>query len=232
MSLTATAHPNLSETQRKEVNCLFGTGLVPFPEGTKVKNWSRKAKARCPKLARTCLLVLQSFWPTHSMAEAFGASPEAEGAKKEPGHAPLPDATRLWVEAAEDFVALEVVRYLSQFMGQLRLPAHVGDPRLAAPPAGGAGVPVLPTVAGLLLVLDGPDRHGRRGDGDAAGSTQPGRAGQPHQPHRPEKFTPDLAFFQARSSMFCRSSWARCTVPLRDFEPAALLLDPLFHIIR
>ena len=69
-----------------------------------------------------CLVVLHSIWPAHSMDEAYGGAPEG----KEPGSKPallgLPegDPVREWVQAAEDFTATWVVRYLSQFFAQLR----------------------------------------------------------------------------------------------------------------
>jgi hypothetical protein len=72
---------------------------------------------------QACLSVLQWFWPAHSLEEAFGRPVSA----KKPAKAgreflslPEGDAIREWALAAEDFVAIELIRYLNQFVVQLR----------------------------------------------------------------------------------------------------------------
>jgi hypothetical protein len=71
--------------------------------------------------ARSCLTLLWHFWPFHTMDEAFGGP-----LKEPPEHAEKPAApavafpVREWAVRAEDFVATQVVRYLSQFFVQLR----------------------------------------------------------------------------------------------------------------
>jgi hypothetical protein len=73
--------------------------------------------------ARKCLCVLSHLWPAHSMAEAFG-HPPTDGKPTKPGKAflslPADNPFREWAIAAEDFVAVEIIRYISQFFVQLR----------------------------------------------------------------------------------------------------------------
>src|SRR5262249_32792335 len=67
------------------------------------------------------LALLQHFWPYHSTDEAFGRPLEDRPAPAEKFLTlPEGDAVREWVLRAEDFVATQVVRYLSQFFVQLR----------------------------------------------------------------------------------------------------------------
>jgi hypothetical protein len=75
------------------------------------------------KRARKCLVVLAGLWPAHSMEEAFGRSPrETKPPSADAKFLSLPDGhpVREWAVMAEDFVAVEVIRYLSQFFVQLR----------------------------------------------------------------------------------------------------------------
>jgi hypothetical protein len=60
------------------------------------------------------------------MEEAFGRTPHAGESAEPPARAsvflslPEGDPVREWAVAAEDFVAMEIIRYLSQFIVQLR----------------------------------------------------------------------------------------------------------------
>jgi hypothetical protein len=73
--------------------------------------------------ARKCLCVLSHLWPAHSMEEAFG-HPPPDGQPTKPGDSflslPAGNPFREWAVAAEDFVAVEIIRYISQYFVQLR----------------------------------------------------------------------------------------------------------------
>jgi hypothetical protein len=73
--------------------------------------------------ARKCLTILPHLWPAHSMQEAFGGSAPV-GVFAAPGKwflsLPKKNPLREWGVAAENFVAVEIVRYLSQFFVQMR----------------------------------------------------------------------------------------------------------------
>jgi hypothetical protein len=89
--------------------------------------------------SRRCAAVLLRCWPAHSLEEAFDSHPDREGRKEVlasffaalPSDHPL----REWVGAVEDFLAIEIVRYVSQFFAHLR------------------NLMVALTVGSLLLVL-------------------------------------------------------------------------------
>jgi hypothetical protein len=74
------------------------------------------------QLAENCLRVLRFFWPAHTMEEAFGRPPRARPQTAGASFLSLPadHPIREWAVAAEDFVALVIVRYLGQFIVQLR----------------------------------------------------------------------------------------------------------------
>jgi hypothetical protein len=80
--------------------------------------------ARCINdQARKCLAVLPGLWPAHSMEEAFGhAVPEGRSDVPAETFLALPanNPIREWTLLAENFVAVEIIRYLSQFFIQLR----------------------------------------------------------------------------------------------------------------
>jgi hypothetical protein len=89
----------------------------PLPGHT----WGGQTGEACSLLARRCLLVLRHFWPVHTMGEAFGQPMQTE-TQAAPTYLSLPEGhpVREWAVAAEDFCALEITRYLSQFVIQLR----------------------------------------------------------------------------------------------------------------
>ncbi len=72
--------------------------------------------------AKKSLAVLRSLWPAHSMEEAFGRPVRDAQPAAGATFLSLPEkhAVREWALAAEDFVAIHVVRYVSQFFVQLR----------------------------------------------------------------------------------------------------------------
>jgi len=86
------------------------------------KEWSQETEKKSNRLAKHLLGVLACFWPSHSMGEAFGRPLESEQPDASPPGKKMPQTNPIqeWVHAAEDFVALEILRYLSQFMAQLR----------------------------------------------------------------------------------------------------------------
>jgi hypothetical protein len=98
------------------------------PLSSPVREWGGRTGESSHLLARRLLCVLRHFWPAHTMTEAFGSGQQAaasEPSRDKPARAPflsLPEGhpIRVWVLAAEDFVAIEIVRYLSQFIVQLR----------------------------------------------------------------------------------------------------------------
>jgi hypothetical protein len=82
----------------------------------------------CRKAARACVAAIDRAWPTLSVGDAFAHAPAAaagEGAASAPapagGGGPAPDdPLRQWFRLAEDFLAIEVVNWLSHFFAQLR----------------------------------------------------------------------------------------------------------------
>jgi hypothetical protein len=96
------------------------------PPDTAVQNWGGRTGAYIHQLAECCLRVVCHFWGAHAMDEAFGQARSAAGQTGPPSKTPailsLPEGNpiREWAVAAEDFVAMEIVRYLSQFIVQLR----------------------------------------------------------------------------------------------------------------
>jgi hypothetical protein len=83
--------------------------------------WGGKTGVDCTDVSRRCLSVLRHFWPLHSMTEAFGQTTQ-EGHPAPRGYLALSKqaAVRDWAVAAEDFCAIEIARYLAQFIVQLR----------------------------------------------------------------------------------------------------------------
>jgi hypothetical protein len=79
---------------------------------------------RFGKVTRRLLSFLPTFWPRHSFQEAFGGNTiEAKPATAKSGKTssvPGMGVFQLWVQLAEDLVAIQVVIYLSQFFLQLR----------------------------------------------------------------------------------------------------------------
>ncbi len=99
---------------------------LPDDNAANNEKWSKEGDKQSPVLARACLAMLRHFWPDHSMEAAFGQPPSSDQKGDSSRIAPTllcfreDSSIRLWVRAAEDFVALETVRYLSQFIVQLR----------------------------------------------------------------------------------------------------------------
>lgn len=63
----------------------------------------------------SCAVVenLSRYWPRHTVADAFGDRPGGDGKPADGSAAPV------WVDRAEQFVAVQVVIFLSQFFAQL-----------------------------------------------------------------------------------------------------------------
>jgi hypothetical protein len=69
------------------------------------------------------LPILDVVWQHRSLSEKYALPPVGEAvAKAEFDKAPTADLTpaQVWLNGAEDFVAMEITRYLSQFFAQLR----------------------------------------------------------------------------------------------------------------
>jgi hypothetical protein len=188
-------------------------------------------------LALRCLRVLYSFWSVHSMDEAFGRAQQTTEPAGHPAPPPvylsLPegDALREWIIAAEDFVAVEIIRYLSQFIIQLRnlltcltlgslllvlsatvypFPAQHLLLLFLTVLAGGIAVFIL----SFLIQLNRDELISR-----ITRST-------------PNRFTPDLTFLHGTAA-YILPILAGLMVQF-PFVTATLrnLLDPLFHIIK
>ncbi len=117
--------PPVAQQFDQELNPVVEEDMEP-PAGSSVLEWGGVTGEDIHQLTRRCLRVLYPFWSIHSMEEAFGRAPQtgesAEHAAGTPNFLSLPegDALREWIVAAEDFVAIEIIRYLSQFIVQLR----------------------------------------------------------------------------------------------------------------
>jgi hypothetical protein len=194
--------------------------------------WGAETGWDCSELARRCLGVLVRFWPVHPMEEAFGHTP-ADGQAAEPLYQALPQGNpiREWAIAAEDFCAIEITRYLSQFVVQLRTlltSLTVGSLLLLLAATVYPFFPqyqvllVLTIVAGFMvaaivmfLVQLNRDEVISRINRSA-----------------PNRFTPDLAFVQGAATYVLpiviafMVQFPVVTSSLRS------LLAPLFHILR
>lgn len=120
----------VAEKFEKEVDPVQEQELEPPARSRALKRgaleWGGVTGEDIHALALRCLRVLHPFWSVHGMDEAFG---RAQQTAELSGHTATPpvylslpegDALREWIVAAEDFVAVEIIRYLSQFIIQLR----------------------------------------------------------------------------------------------------------------
>ncbi len=117
--------PPLDSDFDQELDPLREDDLTP-PPGSSVQEWGGITGRDVHDLASRCLRVLVHFWPAHSLDEAFGKTQQA-ATKAEPsvdlpafGALPREEGIREWLAAAEEFVAMEIIRYISQFIVQLR----------------------------------------------------------------------------------------------------------------
>jgi hypothetical protein len=85
------------------------------------------AQAQLRDTARSCLVVLGRLWSNLPVNATFGGPVSSVESEASPAQPPLPPAPasvdvplREWLVLAEEFVAVEVVAYLSQFFVQLR----------------------------------------------------------------------------------------------------------------
>jgi hypothetical protein len=99
--------------------------LTP-PPGSSVEEWGGVTGKDVHDLVSRCLRVLSHFWPVHTADEAFGKTEHAGGTAEHAadisafGALPEGEGIRQWLAAAEEFVAMEIIRYISQFIVQLR----------------------------------------------------------------------------------------------------------------
>ena len=195
--------------------------------------WGGQTGRDCSLLAQRCLAVLQHFWPIHSMEEAFGQPTQTDRPGPQPGYLALPrgNPLREWAVAAEDFCAIEITRYLSQFIVQLRTlltSLTIGALLLLL---AATVYPFFPqyqlllfltvlsgaTVAAIVLFLIQLNRD--------EVISRINRS-------QPNRFTPDLSFVQGAATYVLpivaafMVQFPIVTSTLRS------LIDPLFHIVR
>jgi hypothetical protein len=193
-----------------------------------------KTAASISRISKGCFRVLQTVWPVHPMEEAFGRPHPAEGKREEAKKflsLPAGNPIREWAILAEDFVAIEVIRYVSQFVVQLRnlvTPLTIGSLLLVLAGASYSFVPqnlllilltalgaVVATAIVVFLVQVNRDELVSRITRSI-----------PHQ------FTPDFAFVQGAATYVLPIVGALLiqfpffTSMLRSF------VAPLFHIIK
>jgi hypothetical protein len=220
---------------RPDVAGVFESESTPAENlaGASAATWGRKTAEECQQLAGRCLRVLEVFWPLQSMETAFGRPSQSRAAVAAPEYLGLKpdDPIRQWLVAAEDFVAGEIMRYLSQFTAQLRtlltsltlaslllllsvtvypfIPQHqlvLGFTILAG---------LVAVAIGMFLVQLNRDELISRISGTP-----------------PNQFTPDLTFIQETAS-YVLPIIAALVIQF-PFVTSALrsLFEPLFHIIH
>jgi hypothetical protein len=196
-------------------------------------NYGGQTGADCSELATRCLRVLCRLWPAQTLEAAFGQTREPGEPRPVPPYLALPedDPIRQWAMAAENFAATEIIRYLSQFIAQLRtllFSLTVGSLLLVL---AATVYPFFPqqrlllgltlmsgfiaVVIGSFLVQLNKDHLVSR----ITGST-------------PNRFTPDWAFVQALGAYVIPI--LACLMVQFPFVTSSLrsLLDPLIHIVR
>lgn len=208
-----------------------GGALARPPAAAAIKkNWSRKTSEDCRVLAEQCLTVLDCLWPAQSLAGAFGAPADTD--KKTPFYLGLPedDPIRQWAMAAEDFVAAEILRYLSQFTAQLRTlltSLTIGSLLLVLAATVYPFFPQRQLLLGLTLLV------GLVAAAIGAFLVQINRDELISRVTRstPNRFTPDFTFFQGAAT-YVLPILAAMTFQF-PFVTSTLrsLLDPLLHIV-
>jgi hypothetical protein len=109
----------------RELNPLKEEDLTP-PAESPVEEWGGATGKDVHDLSSRCLRVLAHFWPAHTLDEAFGKTKLPGGAAEHSaelpafGALPKDEGIREWLVVAEEFVAMEIIRYISQFIVQLR----------------------------------------------------------------------------------------------------------------
>jgi hypothetical protein len=210
--------------------------LTP-PRSSPEREWGGLTGEDVHDLASKCLRVLSHFWPLHTLQEAFGKTEAATDADKHPAEAPafqlLPegDPIREWLTAAEELVAMEIIRYVSQFIVQLR------------------NLLVCLTVGSLLLVLAAtvypffPQQQLLLVLSLLAGGialfiliflVQVNRDELVSRITRstPNRFTPDLSFLQGMAGYILPIVAAVMVQFPLVTSTIRSLLNPLFHIIK
>lgn len=119
--------PAIPQQYEAELDPVGEQDHVP-PPASPVPEWGGLTGEETHRLARNCLRVLCHFWPAYTIEDAFGrshsgaADGETGAAQPAPLFLGLPEDNpiRKWALAAQDFAAMEVIRYLSQFIVQIR----------------------------------------------------------------------------------------------------------------
>jgi hypothetical protein len=181
-----------------------------------------------------CLSVLRWFWPAHSLEEAFGRPVSAKKPAK-PGRTflslPEGDAIREWALVAEDFVAIELIRYLNQFVVQLRNKLWSVMVASVIMLLAASTYPFVPQSL-LLLFLTGLS--------GAAAITMLAFFYQVNKDEvvsrltrtTPNRFTPDVSFVTAIATYVLPIVGA-LVIQFPFFASGIRsLFDPLFHVIR
>jgi hypothetical protein len=195
--------------------------------------WGGLTGQGCSKLADRCLRVLRHFWPLLTLEEAFGQPTSGEQRPAAPGYLSLPagDPVREWATAAEDFCAIEITRYLSQFVVQLRtllMSLTLGALLLLV---AAAVYPFFPQRALLLFLTT---LGGVTALAIVAFLVQINRDELISRITRsaPNRFTPDLGFLQGAVTYVLPIAVAFMVQFPFVTSTLRSLLDPLFHIIR
>jgi hypothetical protein len=98
--------------------------LPPTSDGLSGKNIDEMSR-QLRETFSVVLPLLAVFWQHRSLSDKYtlpAAGPRAADAKPDSDKPPQagPSPVRVWLDCAEDFVAVEITRYLSQFFAQLR----------------------------------------------------------------------------------------------------------------
>jgi len=116
-----------TESQWQELIPMKACAPLPQPDGIQRAAEQRETADWLRQAAQIWLRVLDRFWKNLTAHEVFGDPVPASSADSLAGASaerqsatPSRSQVQCWREAAEDFVALEVVSFLSQFFVQLR----------------------------------------------------------------------------------------------------------------
>jgi hypothetical protein len=91
-------------------------------EGPTDREYPRDPINKQMAAARRVLVQLERYWPSHTLADAFGEQTGTTASDKEGDDkkATMPS----WVQKAEDFIAIQVIMFLSQYFILLRTTAY------------------------------------------------------------------------------------------------------------
>jgi hypothetical protein len=179
--------------------------------------------------------ALLPCWPAHSLEEAFDRHPDADARRQLlasflaalPPEPPL----REWVRLLEDFVAIEVVRYISQFFAHLRnlmVALTVGSLLLVL------AATLYPFHPQALLLLYLMGLTGTVAVSMIVWLVQMNRDEliSRIEQSEPNRFTPDLAFFRATAT-YVLPIVGVLLVQFPSIGAAVRnVIDPLLHIVH